>query len=330
MVKISDIVEKTGVSKSTVSKALNGGSDISETLRNKILATAEEMGYQKTNVKKIAIFIQNTAYTQEDDFGYDLIEGFRAMMRAAKQNRFEITIVDVDEALQASITFDAYMKKNKFIACFVIGFSYYDIWLPQCKESKYPSVLYDNQAQGAKKTSQVGVDNDEAMDMLVSHLVELGHKKFAYLSGELGAYYATARYASFRKALEKYNIPFSDEFFGEDYYVSLCVSEHLPQMLDRGATAVVCGHDMLANAALLHCREMGFQVPTDVSVVGFDNLKLANFTVPPLTTIYQNRYQIGQSAYYALESLLNDVPVNVVYIHSQLVVRNSTTRAKER
>lgn len=325
MTRIKDIAEKLGVSKGTVSKALNGATDISETLRNNIILEAKAMGYEKANFKKICVLIQNTYYKNKEDFGYDIILGFKQM---AKKSNYNIMIIDVNIELQHQYTFDEFMLKNKFVGCLAIGFSYNDIWLQQFKKSEYPSVLYDNKASGGIMTSQVGVDSDEAMELVVNHLSELGHTNIAYLSGELGSYYSSTRLNSFKKALALKNIDFNQNLYGDNYYVAECVSMHLPNILENGATAIVCSHDLLANAVMIQCNQMGYNIPNDISIVGFDNLAFTGFTVPPLTTINQNRLQIGKSAYYALESLLNSVLINTVFIHAELIIRNSTAKLK--
>ncbi|MFI3253340.1 MAG: LacI family DNA-binding transcriptional regulator [Eubacteriales bacterium] len=330
MANINDIAQMAGVSKSTVSKAMNGGTDVSETVRNKILMAAEEMGYLKHKGQNIAILIRNTAYQQEGDFGFSLIRGFKEMYQDTKISRTHVIIEEIEESLEKEMKFDEFMARNKYVACFVIGFSYHDIWLSQIQQSNYPSVLYDNEARGIATTAQVGVDNEEAMSSIVSHLVGLGHQKIAYLSGELGSYYSKQRYAAFLKAIAEHDLSFEENMFGAAYFVSDCVSQHLPRMLQEGATALVCGHDSIANTAMNHCKEMGFSVPDQVSVVGFDDIKLASFTSPPLTTIKQDCLQIGKSAFFALEGLRNSIPVNVVYLHSELIVRNSTATARKR
>ncbi len=322
MVRISDIAEKVGVSKGTVSKALNGASDISETLRKNIVEVATEMGYVKANLKKVCVLIQNTNYKHRDDFGYDIICGFKQM---AKKNNHNAIVVDVNEDLQNQYTFDEFMRKNKYVGCLVVGFSFHDKWLEQFKKSLFPSVMLDNQSNNGTMCAQVGIDSQEAMDLVIKHLHELGHTKIGYLSGELGSYYSKNRFESFKKALSNYDLSFQEDLYGEHYLVSDCIAKYLPQILEKKATAIVCGHDLLANASIIQCQQMGYKVPEDISIIGFDNLPFTEHTIPPITTINQNRLHIGKSAYYALDSLLNSVLINTIFIHAELVVRNSTS-----
>ena len=102
------------------------------------------------------------------------------------------------------------------------------------------------------------------------------------------------------------------------------MERHLPRLLKLGVTALVCSHDQMANAAIIQCTELGYSVPKDISVIGFDDLAICPYTSPPLTTVRQNRTQLGKSGYYALNSLLNDIPISTLLLHTELIVRGST------
>ena len=89
-------------------------------------------------------------------------------------------------------------------------------------------------------------------------------------------------------------------------------------------TAIVCGQDTIANAALVQCQQLGYKLPRDLSIVGFDDLPISPYTSPPLTTIRQDRINIGKCGYYAAISLLNGVSIGTILLHAQLIVRGST------
>ena len=102
------------------------------------------------------------------------------------------------------------------------------------------------------------------------------------------------------------------------------MEKHLPRFLENGTTAIICSQDTLANAALIQCQQLGYQVPDDVSIIEFDDLPIAAYTSPPLTTIRQDRIELGKSGFFALSSLLNGVSISTFLLHTQLIERKST------
>ena len=115
MTTIKDIATKLGVSSGTVSKGLNGADDISESMRNKILETAVEMGYTKKGIhrpdtRKLCIFIENMDYYLEDDFGYDILLGFK---QAAFKESWDVEVIPVSHDFQVKRSYDTFMMGIK-------------------------------------------------------------------------------------------------------------------------------------------------------------------------------------------------------------------------
>lgn len=330
MARIEDIANKLNISKGTVSKALNGAPDVSETLRKTVLETAVELGYsrsmRKRGAKQVCLFIENMTCAEPSDFGHDIVVGFR---KAAEPAGFVVQVVPLNEQIQKSITYDEYMLQNNYTGAFFLGLSLSDVWLHQLQTSRTPAVLLDNRARSNPAACYVGVDNNEGMDLAISHLKELGHRRIGYLSGGLGSYINQVRYSAFFHALRKNNLPDDHSLAGSDYYFSVCLQKHLPALLRQKVTAIICSHDLLAHTVMIHCQELGLRVPEDLSIVGFDDLPLCAYTVPPMTTIRQDRTQLGKSAFYALSSLLAEVPISTLLLHPRLMVRHSTGPAAE-
>ena len=133
MATIKDIATRLGVSVSTVSKGLNGASDISEELRQMVLDTAVEMGYatkksKKKENRKLAVFIENMEYETEDQFGYDIVLGFK---QNAFRHNWDVTVIPVTPAFQLTEKYDTYMLKNGFCGAFLVGFALHDEWMQQ-------------------------------------------------------------------------------------------------------------------------------------------------------------------------------------------------------
>ncbi|HIV53889.1 MAG TPA: LacI family transcriptional regulator [Candidatus Mediterraneibacter norwichensis] len=173
------------------------------------------------------------------------------------------------------------------------------------------------------------IDNDEGMDLAVSHLKALGHQKIAYLSSALGSHIMQVRHRAFFQAMHHYGLKADSNYAGCSYYLSECMEKHLPRFLDMGMTAVICCQDTFASAALTQCQQLGYRIPQDISIIGFDDLPICPYTSPPLTTVRQDRIELGKSGYYALNSLMNQVSIGTILLHAQLIERNSSGPAPE-
>lgn len=179
MVTIKDIANQLGIAPSTVSKGLNNANDISPELRQLVLDTAIEMGYvtkrmKKETHKRLCIFIENMLYEHSDDFGFDIILGFR---QAAIRDKWDVQIVPMTPQLQALEPYDRYMMQNNYHGGFLVGFALQDPWMKQLEKTKIPTVLFDNYIKKNPNVAYIGTDSFEGIDIAIDHLTELGHKK---------------------------------------------------------------------------------------------------------------------------------------------------------
>ena len=324
MATMDDIARALGVAKSTVSKALNGAPDVSESMRRSVLETAVELGYSRLRrseeIPRLAVFVADMRYDSPEHFGYDIIVGFRKM---AEPLGYRVDIIPSSYAMQTDIRYDEYMMQGNYRGGFLLGFSLKDPWMQEFAACKTPTVLYDNRVLGNPLVTYVGADTQEGMSLAVRYLKHLGHKKVGYLSGDLGSYVYQQRYQAFFDALRSNGLPDFPELAGCNYHEAICLQDHLPQLLELGCSAILCSHDTLAEAVLNHCRTLGRKVPEDISILGFDDLPLCEKTDPPLTTIRQDRTKLGKSAFCALSSQFEKVPLSTLLLHTELIKRGS-------
>ena len=330
MATLEDIARALGVSKSTVSKALNGAPDVSNAMRAAALEKAVEMGYiipaRRSAAKRIALFIMNMRCETPDDFGYDIVVGFRKMAEPAG---FQVEIIELTRAIQEENRYDTYMMQNRYCGGLFLGLSLLDPWIKEFETCKTPTVLYDNSVRGNPNVAQIAVDSFEGMQLTIAHLKELGHKKIGYLSSALQAYVYQQRYHAFFRAMDESGLPGSQSLAGSAYHISECLTHHLPRLLEAGCTAIVCSHDNLAYSVLLHCRELGLRIPEDISIVGFDDMPLCRYARPPLTTVRQDRIDLGKSAFSALSALLSGIPLSTMLLRAELIERSSCAAPKK-
>ena len=330
MATINDIAEKLGISKSTVSKGLNNARDVSEEMRKKILEAAVELGYvnrrQQKERKALCILVENMDFQTPNQFGHDIVLGFKQM---AEPEGWTVDIIPIDMEFQRGIPYGVFMMEHGYQASFILGLTLLDPWIHELRTSRVPTVLYDNYVKENPCIASVGCDSQEGFELAVKHLTSLGHKKIGLISGPLESYILKARYNAYLNAMDKFNLEINENYIGLGYYVNDSTRKYIPKLLDEGVTAILFSHDIRAISAITECKDRGIRVPEDISIVGFDDLPMTAYTLPSLTTIRQNRTGIGKCGYYALSCLLNQVAIGSILLRATRIVRNSTGPAPQ-
>ena len=334
MTTIQDIADKMGVSKSTVSKALNDAPDISEALRKQVLETAVALGYTKLRrykkpTKKVCIIIEkeNMRYQEPHHFAYDILVGFRQMAEPAG---FDVEIVPVDIKTKRSQHYDVFMLKHDYIGAFVVGFSLSDPWIQDFKISRTPAVLFDNYIVGNPSTAYVGIDNEEGMELAVSYLAGLGHRKIAYLGVDNSLVFSADRKTGYMTALISHGLTVQPEYCIEVPAASQNEFQELRKLLlsEERPTAVLVSDDILALSLERICMEADISIPEDLSILSFNNSLFARLTSPQLTSIDINSGQLGMEAATQMISHIENpsLPATKIIVPHQLIERDSCRR----
>lgn len=330
MVTIKDIAKRLGIAPSTVSKGLNDANDISPELKQLVLDTAIEMGYvtkrmKKETRKRLCVFIENMRYEQSRHFGFDIILGFR---QAAVRDNWDITIVPITPDLQLEDPYDRYMVKNNYHGGFLVGFALKDPWMEQLKTTTIPTVLFDNYITKNSNVAYVGTDSFEGIDLAIDHLTALGHTQIALLNGSLNSMVTAHRYDAYIASMQSHQLQVDENLVAYGHYVEDSAKYHMPSLIKNGATAILCGNDLLAVGIIRECEKLHIKIPTDLSIIGYDNLPIAAEISPALTTINQDRINLGRNAYAALFWLIAKVPISRSLLRPQLIVRDTTAKPK--
>lgn len=330
MVTLNDIAARLGISKGTVSKGLNNASDVSEELRRRIQDAAAEMGYtNRRTAKKLCILVEseNMGYKEPNQFGYELIAGFLEM---ARPEGWTVDVVPVTMEYQRTVTYREAVAQGSWLGTFVLGFSLVDPWMEEFKTARTPTVLYDNYIKENTSMASVNCDSAGGLSAAVRHLCALGHRRIALLSGQLDSFVLRERYSAYLSALEECGLTVDEELIGLGYFMAESTRKFLPQFIEKGATAILCSDDARAMAVYTECIDRNLRIPQDVSIVGFDDLPVAAYMNPPLTTIRQDRLALGKCGYFTLSCLLNGVAIDSIHLHAPLIVRGSTGPAPAR
>lgn len=335
---IHDICVQLGLSKATVSKALNGYTEISEKTREKVLNCAQEIGYKRyvkdsarsgnASMRRIGIpNLKKTEYSTNFNSFFLVISGFQH--ESAKYNMEIILIPNIiplesqkETPLKKLIA--AYQLDGILISSLRIA----DPYMQQLADISIPAVLWDLRADEPNK--HIGIiryDSLYGARIATEHLLSLGHRRIAFINGHRYASVCYERLDGYRLALAGAGIapdP-SLEYWGDFDPVRLTEEQQaIDALLEKGVTAFFCVSDPVALRVIRHLKTKGLKVPRDISVVGYDNSPTATDSSPTLTTVSQDFFHIGQVACGMMTALLEGLPLHCESLLPPLVVRYST------
>jgi LacI family transcriptional regulator len=333
-----DVAKRAGVSRATVSYVLNGQTEgrvpISEETRQRVLDAIEELGYQPDaraqalrsgSTKTIALIIPDLRNPHFCEYATGIEEAARASgyhMLLSSTTLNDEYAVEIFKDLSRR-RFDGLILASSFILESVEA----QATLDQVRKSGLPIVeLSDNYGVDA-----VSADYREATKEVMEYLLSLGHRRIGLLYGVGGVgghELADDRLESYRESLHAANLPIDNELIVEcgptieDGYQS---SMKLLGLTSR-PTAIISINDLLSIGALRAAVDSGLQVPRDISFVGFDDISMANYLVPRLTTVTKNALTLGRQAFEILLARIQDptLPRQVILGQARLIIREST------
>jgi DNA-binding LacI/PurR family transcriptional regulator len=331
-ISIADVARAANVSHSTVSRALRDSPLISAEVRRRVQDLAREMGYtpnaiaqslkqQRTNT--LGLIVTSIA----DPFYADVIKGIEETARPAGMSVFISATYNVEAQELAVIeTFHRRKVDGIIVVSSRIAQNY-----QRLRGLRVPAVLVNNEANiGGQVLHSVLIDDYAGAMLAVRHLIDLGHRRIGYLGITNRPFSNGQRFQAYRDALRAADLPLDPRAIlivdtpGPETDDVLASARQMPGLLESGITALFCYNDQLAIGALLACRDRGVAVPGQLSVVGFDDIALAQYVSPALTTVAQPRRDLGSRAMCMLLDLMNGRPVSDLVLAPTLVARASS------
>lgn len=331
----ADVAARAGVSRTTVSFVLNDrpGMSISPTTRRRVLDAAAELGYHPHASARglaggkshmIGLVLRQSAEQVAGDAA--LVEALRGLAAAARTAGFRVMVEPLDPA---DGTYEALLRAQHADGIVVSGPRVDDAGLVALAHDGFPIVLQGS-LPGIDAPS-VDVDNESGARSAVEHLIGLGWRRIGCITNAPLAYTAAQeRLAGYRAALADAGIPFDDRLVAEADFDAGSGHRAMAQLLSSGGPleAVFVASDVVAFGAIAAIREAGLRVPDDLSLVGFDDIPLAAFFDPPLTTVRLPAYDLGMAAGTALLDRVAGKPVpDRTLLPTELIVRSSTARS---
>jgi LacI family transcriptional regulator len=324
---IADVAARAGVSQASVSRVLNGKQSVDPGIVRKVQAAIAALGYSPSIAARSLVHGRNhTIAMVVPDLENPLFQGIlKGLSRAAADDGYRVLVADTAERVdeEEATVLEARHRCDALVLC-----------APRMPEAQLrrlvgrvaPAVVVNRQLPGAD-VPVVGVDYGRGIRDLVEHLSGLGHRRIAYVSGPATSASHAERVRGLEEALAAHPELRIDVLAGgsrlDDGYAA---AEAVIDARDGGATAVIAFNDLVALGLMTRLGELGIDVPRDLSVAGFDDVPMARFATPRLTSMSVPRDELGAQVWGRLRTLIAGGPIeHTVLYRPRLEARESTT-----
>lgn len=330
-VSIYDIAKYLNISSATVSYVINGVDKVSEKTKKKVLKAIEELGYVpsytaralstgKSGLIGILLPLEDAsiAFTQNPFYG-EFIGGIEQCL--AKYN-YDL-VIGVSKKERSIID---WVKSRGLDGLIILGSCEKEAY-EQLASIEVPIVLTDDYGEYSSSFHNVRSNDEYGMYIATKYLLNLGHTKIGFIGNPEAYLIDRLRYQGYLRALQEQNCSFnamylSDATFDGGYEIGNVIVQ------EKKVTAVLCSGDMLAIGLMKKIRELGFDTPKDLSVIGYDDIMVANVVYPGLTTIHQDVTEKGfRSAQIIIDTLENNRKGNIsINLKPKLIIRESVKK----
>jgi len=333
-VSIKDVARVAGVSHSTVSRALAHSPLIPEKTRRRIERIAQRLGYTPNAIAR-GLVTQHTraigviVTSISDPFVAEIVRGIEYV---AGDRGYRVVLGTSHNDPEREVNAVKALREWRVDAVIVASSRVGALYQPLLKDIGAPIVLINNQSQqNSRLIHSVIVDDVRGGELATQYLLSLGHRVIGHIRGPAGYRATRNRLAGYRRALRQAGVTY-DRTLVVDGDGRADGGEQILQLLEHSPvpTAVFCYNDMTAIGALRALKRRGVRVPQDLSLMGFDNILFAAYVDPPLTTIAQPMFEMGQSAMQMALTLVQNprAAVQDLLIQGELIVRESTRSIK--
>jgi LacI family xylobiose transport system transcriptional regulator len=322
---VATIAQLAGVSAPTVSRVLNGRSGVALETRRRVEALLREHGYRRPAAVVPAASVEVVFYGLESHLAIEIMRGVEQVVRV-----HELAVGFSEVAGRAS---EGRSWAEQLLARRPLGvIAVYPAFTPQqhgqLAVSGIPLVALDPTGEPLHTTPSVGAANWNGGIAATRHLLDLGHRRIAVISGPTEYLCARARLEACRAAMDAAGVPLdprlvrTGRFFFEE---GLRLGRELLSLPDP-PTAVLCGDDLQALGVYEAARQAGVRIPQDLSVVGFDDIEYTRWCGPPMTTVRQPFDEMGAAAARLVLALAagETLAQNRIEVGTTLVIREST------
>jgi len=331
---IREIAKRAKVSTATVSRTINRIPTVNPALAKRVWKVVNELGYYPNTQARALVSGRSRIFGLivseiTNPFFPEIVQVFETI---AVQHDYEILLTSTvhDPKLMESSVRRMIERRVDGVAVMTFGME--ELLLEDLKVRNVPLVFVDV-GPARPRVSNIRIDYLHGIRQAVQHLAALRHERIAFITGPLSLKSAVARKSAFLRSMEEIGLAARPELVIEGDHTlegGMCALANL-LAVPIPPTAVVCSNDMTAIGVMRQSYEEKISIPRDLSVVGFDDIRLAQFVLPPLTSVRMSQSELARLAFHAL---LADVqrqtpaPNGTEYVmQTSLVLRESTTLA---
>lgn len=329
-VVIKEVAVRARVSPATVSRVMNGTAKVAAALKERVGKAIEELGYLPNpqaralvsgRSRTLGLLISEIT----NPFFPELIQSFQHL---AEAHGFEVMFGSTNYNLDTAKLLVKRMLQRRVEGVAVMTFRAEEALLHDLIAHNVPLVSIDV-STGGTRAATLTINYEQGIHQAVQHLAALGHRRLAFISGPMQHLTNIRRRDAFCTSLAKIGLKPQKNWLVEGDHTLEGGMRAAEQLLAGTLpTAVLCSNDMTAFGVIRCLHRHSIRVPGQMSVVGFDDIHLAEFVSPPVTTVRMSREELAGAAFHALQKLMHGVPVPPGHaslaIASTLVVREST------
>lgn len=322
---MADVARLAGVSHQTVSRVVNGQTNLRPATRERVLEAIQQLGYRPNTAARSLVTRRSGTIgvigSKSGFWGPSTVH--RAIQAAGREAGYFVSSANLQSLTRTEFTDAMNHLRDQHVEGIVLIAATDDaVEAARTQvDQGVPVVVVEGDPEKASWT--VGVDQVAGAEAGTRHLIELGHKEVVHVAGPTSWTEARARLRGYRNAMYAAGLRPSRHLEGD--WSARSGYEAGREIAGRDdVSAVFCANDQMAIGLLLSLSEAGRSVPGDISVVGFDDIPEAAYLIPPLTTVRQDFATVGQRAIEILRAAIVDDPTPDRLISPELVVRSST------
>ncbi len=330
-VTISNIAQKAGVSKMTVSRVINRTGPVAPKTEEKIRKLIKELNYHPDHIaqslsskttRTIGIVIPKKEKIFLDNYIAHILSGVSEVLKA---EGYKIMLFPVDVENEYEV--NGIVQANLVDGLILLKISDDDEYIKKISDLSLPSIRINNRDDG-ENINFIDCENIKGVKLAIDYLYHKGHKKIGFVCGRLDESNGIDRFEGYKKSINELGLEYNEDWIIKGNFDKELAYENTEKLLSLGnkPTAIFSSDDYMALGVIEKLQEKGYRVPEDFAVIGFDDIDVASILKPSLTTIRQPMHDLGSNAASLLLDIINGKIITPVkkFLDVELIERETT------